>query len=104
MFQQDFCHLVRFQVLTTASMKMTLFWDVAPCSHVEASRRLRDAYCLHYLDDDGGSTHLSNVGQSDYTAPNPRRQSSSRIDLSHYIKAIKKFYIFLHLIIFTVCS
>jgi hypothetical protein len=28
-------------------MKFTVFWDVAPCSHVEADRRFRDAYCLH---------------------------------------------------------
>jgi hypothetical protein len=27
--------LVRFQVLTAASMKMTVFWDVAPCSLLE---------------------------------------------------------------------
>jgi hypothetical protein len=26
---------VRFQVLTAASMKMTVFWDVAPCSLVD---------------------------------------------------------------------
>jgi hypothetical protein len=26
---------VRFQVLTAAKMKMTVFWDVAPCSVVE---------------------------------------------------------------------
>jgi hypothetical protein len=29
--------LLRFQVLTAASMKMTVFWDVAPCSLVEIS-------------------------------------------------------------------
>jgi hypothetical protein len=34
---------VRFQVLATASMKFTVFWEVAPCSH---------------RTDDGGSTHL----------------------------------------------
>jgi hypothetical protein len=32
---------VRFQVLTAASMKFRVFWDVAPCSHVEVDRRLR---------------------------------------------------------------
>jgi hypothetical protein len=26
---------VRFQVLTAAGMKMTVFWDVAPCSLVK---------------------------------------------------------------------
>jgi hypothetical protein len=32
--------LVIFQVLTTASMKMTVFWDVVPCSLVEVYRRI----------------------------------------------------------------
>jgi hypothetical protein len=36
---------VRFQVLTAASIKFKVFWDVAPCSHVEADRRFRSAYC-----------------------------------------------------------
>jgi hypothetical protein len=39
--------IVRFQVLTAASMKMTVFWDVAPCSLVEIYRRFRGAYCLY---------------------------------------------------------
>jgi hypothetical protein len=30
---------VRFQVLTAASMKFRVFWDLAPCSHVEVDRR-----------------------------------------------------------------
>jgi hypothetical protein len=34
---------VRFQVITAASMKFTVFWDVAPCSHRH---------------DDGGSMYL----------------------------------------------
>jgi hypothetical protein len=32
---EDHLTLVRFQVLTAASMKMSVFWDVAPCSVVE---------------------------------------------------------------------
>jgi len=44
----------RFQVLTAASMKMTAFWDIAPCS-VVVQRRFKDAYCLHQ-GDDGSST------------------------------------------------
>jgi hypothetical protein len=36
----------RYQVLTAASMKFRVFWDVAPCSHVEVDRRFRGAYCL----------------------------------------------------------
>jgi hypothetical protein len=35
---------VRFQVLMAASMKFRVFWDVAPCSHVEVERRFRVAY------------------------------------------------------------
>jgi hypothetical protein len=38
---------VRFQVLTAASMKMAVFWVVAPCSLVDVYRR-----------DDGGSKYL----------------------------------------------
>jgi hypothetical protein len=44
--------LVRFQDLTTASMKMTVFWDVAPCSLTEVYRRFRCACCLHHQVDD----------------------------------------------------
>jgi hypothetical protein len=43
-----FIYMVRFQVRMAASMKMTVFWDVAPCSLVEMYRRIRDAYCLHH--------------------------------------------------------
>jgi hypothetical protein len=32
---------VRFQVLTEASMKFRVFWDVALCSHIEVYRRFR---------------------------------------------------------------
>jgi hypothetical protein len=46
---------MRFQVLTAASMKMTAFWDIVPCSLVEVDRRFRGP-------DDGGSTNLWNVG------------------------------------------
>jgi hypothetical protein len=37
---------VRFQVLTAASMKMAVFWVVAPCSLVEVYRRYRGPCCL----------------------------------------------------------
>jgi hypothetical protein len=29
-------------------MKTTAFWDVEPCSFVEADRRFRGSYCLHH--------------------------------------------------------
>jgi hypothetical protein len=35
-------------------MKMTVFWDVAPCSLVEIDRGFRSAYCLHHRPDSGG--------------------------------------------------
>jgi hypothetical protein len=37
---------VRFQVLAAASMKMAVFWVVAPCSLVEDYRRFRGVCCL----------------------------------------------------------
>jgi hypothetical protein len=66
--------MVRFQVLTAASMKMAIFWDVAPCSLVEVYRRFSGACCLHHQ-----GKHLWNVGKllPDYTAQHPRRQLSS---------------------------
>jgi hypothetical protein len=33
-------------------MKMTVFWDVAPCSLVEDYRRFRGACCLHHQGDE----------------------------------------------------
>jgi hypothetical protein len=64
--------LMTFQVLTAASMKTTAFWDIAPCSLVEVARHQRSR------PDDGGSTHLKNIGQllRDFTAQYPRRLSS----------------------------
>jgi hypothetical protein len=51
-------YLVRIQVLTVANMKMTLVWDVAPCSLVEIYWRFRGDYIRP---DDGDSKHLWNV-------------------------------------------
>jgi hypothetical protein len=39
---------VAFQVLAAVSMKMVVFWDVAPFSLVEIYRRFRGSYCLHH--------------------------------------------------------
>jgi hypothetical protein len=41
-------------------MKVTAFWDIAPCSHDEVGQCFRGAYCLHHQGnpDDGGSKHL----------------------------------------------
>jgi hypothetical protein len=66
---------VKFQVLTAASMKFRVAWDVAPCSHVEIDLCSKGVYCLKHHPDDGGSTYLRNIGQlqRDYTALHPRR-------------------------------
>jgi hypothetical protein len=39
-------------------LKMTAFWDMAPCSLVKADQHFRDANCLHHQGDDGDSTHF----------------------------------------------
>jgi hypothetical protein len=41
----------------TASMKVTVFWDVARCSLIEINRRFGDVYCLNHHYDDGGIKH-----------------------------------------------
>jgi hypothetical protein len=44
---------MRLQILQTARMKMTAFWNGAPCSLVEIDRSFKDAYCSHSQGDDG---------------------------------------------------
>jgi hypothetical protein len=46
-------HQMRFQVLMAANLKMTVSWDIAPCSLVEIDRRFRAD-----RPDEGGSKHL----------------------------------------------
>jgi hypothetical protein len=43
---------VRFKVLVAASMKVDVFWDVAPCSLVDIDWHFRGAYCLHHQGDE----------------------------------------------------
>jgi hypothetical protein len=83
--------VVTFQVFTTVSMKMTVFWDVAPCSLVKVERRFRGAYCsiirafLRKLSpspsfpEDIGKMFLRNAGNhlQDYTASQIRRLQST---------------------------
>jgi hypothetical protein len=60
------------EVLTAVTMKMAVFWVVAPCRQVWVYRRFRGLYCLHHLGDytdpdagpdDGGSTDFWIVGK-----------------------------------------
>jgi hypothetical protein len=70
-----------FEVLTVASMKMAVFWIVAPCNLVEVYRRFRGT-----CHDDGGSKYLKNVCKllPDYTALQSIRQPSSGLVLSSF--------------------
>jgi hypothetical protein len=43
---------VRFQVLTTASMTMTVLWEDALCSLVDVYQRLKGACCLYHQGDE----------------------------------------------------
>jgi hypothetical protein len=42
-------HLLQQKIILR--LKFRVFWDVAPCSHVEMDRRFRGAYCLHHQGD-----------------------------------------------------
>jgi hypothetical protein len=53
--------MVRFQVLTAVSMKVTAFRNVAVCSLAETDRCLRGAHCLHLQGDRPETTWLEDV-------------------------------------------
>jgi hypothetical protein len=82
--------ILGFQLLTAGSMKIRTFFDTAPCSSVGEDRRFRAAYCFLPQGDDGGKTHLWNVGllKRDYTALYQRRLSSSVQLIVHIIEII----------------
>jgi hypothetical protein len=42
-----------------SNVEFRVFWDVAPCSHIEVDLHFSGAYCLHHQGDDGGSTSVS---------------------------------------------
>jgi hypothetical protein len=46
--------IVRFQILTVASMNMRTVWDIAPCS-LGADGQFGGVYCLHHQ---GECSHL----------------------------------------------
>jgi hypothetical protein len=47
---KNLLRLVGFHVFTAASMKMTVFWKVEPCSLVKVNTRFRNAYCLQMME------------------------------------------------------
>jgi hypothetical protein len=85
-----YCSVVRFQVFMLASMKITVFWDVAPCSLVEVYRRFGGAYCLQLQGD------VKAVGKllPEYTAQHPRRQPSSMYNSVYFIVLATLFCVF----------
>jgi hypothetical protein len=87
-------HVWYCRLLTTSSMEMKVFCDVAPCSLVGADRRFRGAYSLHLQGDDGGSRHLWNVGtlQRGYTALCPIRLSYSNCMQQHKVARSHEVY------------
>jgi hypothetical protein len=62
--------LVRFQVLTAASMMFRIvLWDVLPCKMI-VDRRLRGAYCLHHQGSSSSSLMMEAVLTSETSVDN----------------------------------
>jgi cAMP phosphodiesterase len=59
---------VRFQVLVAESMKMTVFWDVEPCSLTETGRHFRGAFCLRNQGDEFIALMVEVVSTSETSA------------------------------------
>jgi hypothetical protein len=49
---------MEFEVLMAANIKITVFWDVMPCSSVKRSHRFGGIYCLHLYEKE-----MSQVGR-----------------------------------------
>jgi hypothetical protein len=43
---------------------LRVFWDVAPCSHVEVDRRFIGEYCLHHQGDENLKSHNTPLSQT----------------------------------------
>jgi hypothetical protein len=78
-----FLYIVRFQVLTAPSMKMALFWDVAPCSLVNNDWHFKGTCCFIIgsaaLMTEAVNMLLWNISQylPDYVAEHPKGHTSS---------------------------
>jgi hypothetical protein len=72
-----------YKVFVVVSLKITAFWDMVLCSLIRVEQDFRCAYCLHHQGDNGGSTHLWNIGLFlwDYMVPYPRKLSSISVRL-----------------------
>jgi hypothetical protein len=59
--------------------KMTVFWDIAPCSLVEIYQRFGGAYFLHHQSDHAVSTSETSMNIYQTTRRNIREDSYLRI-------------------------
>jgi hypothetical protein len=76
--------IIQTEVIVFTTLKIRVFWDIAPCSLVKVDRlsEVRTAFIrrvMNHHPEDGGSTHLWNGAllQWDYTALYLRKLSSS---------------------------
>jgi hypothetical protein len=75
---------MKYVISEVCNLKMTAFWDIAPCGPLDVDWRCRGACCLHHqvsLSWYGVSTHLWNDSKflRDYTVQHFRRPLSSAI-------------------------
>jgi hypothetical protein len=54
-------YIVRVEVLTASSMKIGVFWDIAPCILTGEDQRFRRAYCDHQHHPDNGTVRTSEM-------------------------------------------
>jgi hypothetical protein len=67
-----------------ASMKMTAFWDVAPCSILELDRRFRCAYCLYHQGDRRESTSDTSANFYETTRRNIPEDSHLQVEIYRF--------------------
>jgi hypothetical protein len=72
---------VRFQGLTASSMRMTVYWVIAPCCRVEVYRRFRGAFCIHHQ---GGKRALNRMRVLGFSATSVRNMFRSDRYLASY--------------------
>jgi hypothetical protein len=69
---------VGFQVLTAVSMKMAVFWFLAPYSQVEVYRRFKGACCHHQ-----GAALMMEASKNSETSVNYQTTRRNNSEYSH---------------------
>jgi hypothetical protein len=73
-------------------MKMTVFWEVAPCSLVEIYWRFKGAYCLHHQ---GGESVMMEAASTSETSINFYRTTRRNIPkVSHLQFEFRIYYVY----------